>query len=323
MKKIVMVIFLTSILLLVPCTAAFTLPINKSEQKELQQLISKEHLSVKQTLEEILTDIEQSNGELHVSTVEFILDEQYSSNFQVGEESVVDTDSWQWIVDRLGWVYITTDNVVTLFNKGNYIFTVFSAKTAMLYGWYQSLLYLKETWQLFKNNPQIMTLIDFVNAVAAIASLTVAIIEDATDGDQELINALTDFQNEVQDFLVFLNNEPWKAPILIYGMVDGISTSAEISCNDNSVTTMNTYNLSVPTENTAMPWWIHKLDISATYDSRQKTQSSYAFSMGKIEANFDFSTEKTEQLVIRPSLLHSLHQSYQRIFHFCNRICIH
>jgi len=294
MKKILIAIFLAGILLLVPCTAAFTLPVNKDEQTYLKKLVSQEeNISIQQTLEEIIRDIEHSDGNLQLSTIESILEEQIDIEGQIGDKSVLDTESWEWIIDRLGWVYITTDNVITLFNKGNHIITVFSAKTALLTGWYQSLLLMKDTWQTFKNNPQILSLIDFVNAVSAVVTLTVAIVSDLTDGEQELINALTDFQTEIQSFFTFLKNEPWKAPILIYGMVEGISNIAEVSCNDNAVTTSEDYNLSVPTENANFPWWIHQCEITASTESKQKSQSSYAFSMGKIEANFDFSTEQT------------------------------
>ncbi len=294
MKKTLIAIFFVGLMLLVPCTGAFTLPVNKQEQKDLKQLVNyEENESIQKTLEQLISDIEHSDGNLHLSTIESILEEQIDIEGQIGDESVLDTDSWEWITNRLGWIYITTDNVVTLFNKGNYIFTVFSVKTALLTGWYQSIVLMKDTWQAFKNNPQLMSLIDFVNAVSAVASLTVTLISDLTDGEQELIDALTDFQTEVQSFSTFINDEPWKAPILVYGTVDGISNTAEVSCNENTVTTSGDYNLSVPTENSNPAWWIHRCDITASTNNKQKSQSSYAFSMGKIEADFDFSTEKS------------------------------
>lgn len=294
MKKTLIAIFFVGIMILVPCTSAFTLPVNNQEKKHLKQLVNLEkNESIKQTLEEILLDIEVSEGILHLSTIESILKDQIENKSKSGNENILETESWEWIIDRLGWIYITTDNVVTLYNKGNHIFTVFTAKTALLAGWYQSIVLMKNTWNDFKNNPQLLNLIDFVNVISAVATITVTIISDLTDGEQELLDALTDFQTEIQSFSTFMNGKPWAAPILIYGTVEGISDTAEISCNENTVTTSGEYNLNVSTENSKLPWWIHQCDITASTSSKQKSQSSYAFSMGKIEADFDFSTEKS------------------------------
>jgi hypothetical protein len=298
MKKSIFILFLSGLLILVPCCSAFTLPINTDEINHLETLVQAEtNPSVQHILQTLIADIKESEGILNIATVETVLQDQLFLDIPSINESVLNTDAWQWIIDRLGWVYITADNVITLVEKGTAVFTIFSIKTGLVFGWFQSIVLIKETWQLFKNDPTTLSYLkDFINAVANAVTLTIAVVSDLTDGEQELITAFTEFQTELQDFSSFISNEPWNDPIIIFGSIDGIEDEATVSCNDQTVTTTENYTLSVPTESTEDPWWIHRLDITATYGTHEESQTTYAFSLGNVEADFDFS----EDSIIHP-----------------------
>jgi hypothetical protein len=294
MKKWFITVFFSALLICVPCSSAFMLPINNDEINHLETLVQMEtDQSTQQILETLLVEIKASDGLLNLTTVEHVLEDQLLQGYPSGNHTVLSSDVWQWIIDRLGWVYITSENVITLSEKGSTIFATISYKTNLAIGWYQSIVQLKETWQLFKDTPTISYLIDFVNAVQSAVTYTITIVNDLLDGEQEIVNSVIEFKNELQNFSTFISSEPWKAPITIYGSVDGIENEATVSCNDETVTTTDNYTLSVPTESMDKPWWIHRCDIQASYESNEKTQTSYAFSLGNIEVDFDFSKDST------------------------------
>lgn len=296
MRKIVLAGFFATILLLVPCTSAFTLPLNQDEQKELRILVQQvEDITLREQLENILDIICTDTGDLDIDRLENVLESYLQHDGDIDPE-ILNTNVWQWIVDRLGWVYITSEHIMTLYTKGTYIFTVFSAKYTMLVTWYQSILLLKEAWQAFKFSPTFLNLIHLITAVGDVLLSTIAIIKDIADGEKELLNALYDFQNETQAFNDFLADEPWNAPILIEGTVEGIEGTATVSCKNDTVTTNGSYTLNFTTADESKPWWVHHCVITANYEEKEKTQESYAFSMGRIEANFDFTgTQQKKQ----------------------------
>ena len=295
MKKILIAGFLAAIVLLVPLSSAISLPLNENEQKQFEELINDEEENYRIQLQSILNDVKEKNGELDLNTIEEKL-QGAMANAEAGMP-LTDTDSWDWITERLGWLYLTSEQVLALYNSGTTLFTTFSGKTAVLLGWYNSVTAFFENWKTFKDNPSnFQAIIDLINAAGALVTFTTTIIYDLLDGEQELVNALNDFKNQTQAFVEFMGNDPWLQPIEIYGLVEGIEDEATISCKTNSIDTDGEYELMVPTENEEMPWWIHECSITASYNSKIKNQISYSFSMGKIEANFDFSGSKSLDL---------------------------
>lgn len=292
MKKILIAGFLAAIILLAPLGAAISLPLNENEQKTFQELINKEEKDLQTKLQTIVEDVKQKNGELDLDTIEEQL-LQAMAEAEAGS-SITDTDSWDWVTERLGWIYLTSEQVLALYNSGTLIFATFAAKYGVLVGWYNSVTAFMETWKAFKDNPSnFQAIIDLINAAGSLVTFTTTIIYDLLDGEQELINALNDFKDQLQEFTEFMGNDPWLQSIEIYGIVDGVETDATVTCNENSVNANGEYSLLVPTENEDMPWWIHQCSITATYNAKTKNQNSYSFSMGRIEANFDFSGSKS------------------------------
>ncbi len=320
MKRTLIACLFTFIFLLSPCSAAITIPVSTTDQQQLQHLINQEKTIPDDTLlTDLLADIQEPGNTLHLDTVETILIYLRSNDQSIREESLLQTESWQWIMQRLGWIYHTTDHLVILVNQGNHIITVFRAKTNLITGWYQSITAMKQTWQDFKTNPELMNLLDFVKSVTRLATLTKNLVNDLTDDEQELITALTDFQEEIQIFSDFLSSEPWKAPITIKGTVNGVTNQVTISCNGNTVNTTTEYMLSIPTQNSSFPWWIHRCTITAQSADTQQKHTSYAFSQGSIEADFDLSQQNK---AYRTTLHYFLLYLYERfsipftLFHF-------
>jgi hypothetical protein len=288
MKKIIIASFFVAILMLIPCTQAITIPLNSDEQKKLNELYKKENQEIQESLENLINEIEESEGIIYINSIEQYLHHELFSP-DPNNPSVTDTDTWDWIIDRLGWIYLTSEYVINVYAKGTLIFTLFSAKFALLTGWYTSLNNLITNWQAFKDNPVIENIINLINSLGATLTLTYSIIADLLDGEQELINALTDFSEYTQELIEFLEDDPWTQPIQVYGIVSGINDMATISCKSVSVETNGSYTLDVPVTDEERPWWIHNLAINANFNTNEKTQESYSFAMGRIEANFDFS----------------------------------
>jgi hypothetical protein len=146
------------------------------------------------------------------------------------------------------------------------------------------------------------------------------IISDITDGELELINALVEFQTEIQDFLAYITSQPWQLPILIHGSIEGIEEEATVTCGDITTTTSNNYTLSIPTDHTEQPWWIHRCDIIVIYKTHDKQHISYSFSDGTIEADFDFSNDVSfhplKHLVLQPLLSRLLTTFFPLLFTF-------
>jgi hypothetical protein len=291
MKKIIIASFFVAILMLIPCTQAITIPLNTDEQQKLNELYKQENQEIQESLEVLINEIEESDGILYVNTIEQYLHHELFSP-DPNNPSVTDTDTWGWIIERLGWVYLTSEYVINFYAKGTLLFTLFSAKFALLTGWYASVKNVITNWQAFKDNPVFENIINLINSLGATLTLTYTIISDLLDGEQELIDALTNFSEYTQELIEFLEDDPWTQPIQVYGIVSGVDDIATISCKSASVETNGSYTLDVPVIDEARPWWIHNFVINANFDTNEKTQESYSFAMGRIEANFDFTGSK-------------------------------
>ena len=98
--------------------------------------------------------------------------------------------------------------------------------------------------------------------------------------------AIQIFADQVQVFRDFLDSNPWLQPITIKGNVTGFDDSVTISVKSDSVTTTGYYELDYTTADAAMPWFVHKCVITATYQDKTNTKNRYAFSMGVIEEDY-------------------------------------
>ena len=283
-RNVFIVVFLAAILLSTPFSAAFQMPLTKKDKKELEESIKKiNNEEIENNLSGLISDTH-----LNIDRVEEEM-EKYVTN---GFNPVMETPTWQWIKDRLGWVYFTMENITAVYNSGAYLAGQFSYKYSVITGWFKSIKKLKENWEQFKTEPTLPNIINLVNSARNAAMLTTAIIEDILDGEQELIQGLEDLKTDLNQFSEFLQEEPWMKPILIYGKVTGLEEEAVVSCHGDSVNTTRFFNLSYVTADQEKPWWVHKCVTTLNYDDKEKSEEAYAFSMGKIEVNFDVSTDK-------------------------------
>ncbi len=213
------------------------------------------------------------------------------------QKGFLDIQLLQPIIDQLGWVYNTSKYVVSLSIKGVTLYRLLSAKYMMFSTWYGSLSSMREEWQLFKASPSISSLIQFVSSVRTLLSSTIPIILDLTDGRWEIILLFQSFLLELRDFLVFLEKKPWSEPIVIEGNVKGLRGGrAIVSCKNDSVTTDGAYSLIYTTIDEPEPWALHECMVTATYKGITKTKEKYAFSMGKLRIDFDFSERSQDNL---------------------------
>lgn len=119
-KKIMIATFFAAIMLLMPATSAvmtnenksyneeFEIPLSDEDEKEIRFLISDEKEDIEYELKNILTD----EGSLKIEELEDIYEEYVETN----DSSVIDSDSWSWILKRLGWIYFTMEHVITIYN---------------------------------------------------------------------------------------------------------------------------------------------------------------------------------------------------------------
>ncbi|MEF8847611.1 MAG: hypothetical protein V5A68_00555 [Candidatus Thermoplasmatota archaeon] len=280
-KNIFITVFLVLALLSMPCMNAFEIPLTESDKKDLDN--SAEEIK-NQELKNDFKDL-FSESKLDLNEVEDEI-EEYLKN---GYNPIMETASWKLVKDKLGWVYFTMENVTGIVINGMRISNEFSSKYTILTGWFKSIKNLSADWKQFKLNPSFMNIMSLSKSVGSLIVFTALIIKDINDGDLELINSLKGFQENLTEFSSFLDEEPWKKPILIYGTITGTDFNVTVSCKSDSLVTREFYNLTYVTEDTSKPWWIHECNVTASLDKKEKSKEKTAFSMGKIKMDFDLS----------------------------------
>jgi hypothetical protein len=273
-RKIFIACFFAIMLLLVPCVSAFKVELSRDDKRELLNLIKNETMSIQEVLESIFYE----ENQLDLDEIEAILES--------GNLAILQTDSWDWIIDRLGWVYETMEYVINIYNTGMAIYYEFLEGLSLASGWIESIQYLRQAWQAFKANPiNFETIINLITAVIDLIYATISLIEYIVTFD--IAAALEDFTQSVTEFRSYLEGNPWLLPITIHGTVTGISESVTISCKSDSETTTSSYEISYSTSDTSLPWFVHYVSIDAEYQGKTITKKRFAFSKGSIEQDFD------------------------------------
>jgi len=288
-KKILIACFFATIMLMLPVTSAvktsidksndgFNIPISKEDEKELRILISKETEYIKNELKKVLTD----DGKLKLEELENI----YEDYLETGDSSVIESDSWEWILDRLGWIYLTLEQVITIYNDALDLYYEITEGTQVVENWFQSVTNLRSSWQTFKQNPfNFNNIKNLLTAAINLIQATIDLIEYISSED--LIDALNTFLADVQGFVSFLQSNPWNEPIIIYGIVTNVDEPVTISVKSDTETTTENYDLTYTTSDSSLSWFVHKCVITAEYKDKKITENRFAFSMGTIEYNID------------------------------------
>ena len=315
MKKYVIACFFAIIVMLVPCTSAFEMPLSNEDKTELKALINNEN----DNDQEILNGIITSDGTLDLDEVEKI----YENYYLTGDDSVINSDPWGWIVNRLGWIYITMEQVIILYNTGLTLYYEILQGATAFQAFFDSIQAFRTAWQAFKAKPlNLQTISDLISSAIDLFNAAINVIEYTTSN--EIKEAFQTFNDQVQYFVDFLNSDPWLEPITIKGNVTGFDESVTISVISDSVTTTGYYELDYTTADAALPWFVHKCVITATYQGKTNTKNRYAFSMGVIEEDYkpsDFTAKsKNIETPIIAKLNLLLKQLSKGIFHIFNDI---
>lgn len=288
-KKILIACFFATIMLMLPVTSAiktsidknndgFDIPLSEEDEKELRILISKETRDVENELDRILTD----EGKLKIEELEDI----YENYLETGDSSVIESDSWDWVLDRLGWIYITLEHVLTIYNDAMALYNEITKGSQVVQNWYQSVLNLRDAWQIFKQNPvNFNNIKNLLTAAIDLLYATIELVEYVTS--QELVDSLNTFITDVQAFITFLQNNPWNEPIIVYGTVTNVDEPVTISVKSDTETTIEDYDLTYITSDSSLSWFVHKCVITSEYKDKKITENRFAFSMGTIEYNVD------------------------------------
>ena len=281
-RKYLIVGLFTIIILLVPCTSAFEMPLSDEDKVELKALINDENANNKDTLNDIIVYNETTfNLAIDLDKVERI----YENYFLTGDDSVINSESWDWLVGRLGWIYLTIEQVVTLYNTGMVLFYEILQGTSAVQAFFNRIQGFRAAWQAFKANPlNFLKIKNLISSTIDLLDATINLLEYITQN--ALKEAIQIFTNQVQVFRNFLDSKPWLQPITIKGNVTGFDNSVTISVKSDSVTTTGYYELDYTTNDAAMPWFVHKCVITATYQNKTDTKNRYAFSMGVIEEDY-------------------------------------
>jgi hypothetical protein len=294
MKREYLIIFLFSlIMLLVPCTSAFEMPLSDDDKVELKSLINNENANTQDTLNEIMVYNESThNLALDLDEVEKI----YENYFLTGDDSVITSDSWDWLVKRLGWIYLTIEQVVTIYYSGIAIYYEILEVSEALQNFFNSIQVFRDAWQAFKAFPLFFSEIkNLITSTINLLIATITLLDYVTSNT--IIQKIIDFADQVQAFRDFLNNDPWLQPILIKGNITGFDDNVTISVKSESITSPGYYELNYNTNDTIIPWFVHKCVITATYKDKTSSKNRYAFSMGIIEEDYvpsDFNSKSKQ-----------------------------
>lgn len=292
-KKILVAGFFTILMLLMPIASAFNMPLTKKDKDELEFIIENEPSHI----QEFFGDLINEDGSLNIDEVERI----YEEYIFTGDATFINSDPWEWIINRLGWIYITIQEVTELYNAGMSLYYKIIQGVQAVQNFFNSIQGMRSAWQAFKANPlNFQTIVDLIYAVIDLVEAALAVIEYAMSGAiGQLIEA---FANETQGFVDFLQSSPWLQPISIRGNIIGFDQSLTISVPGDSQTQGSYYNLSYATTGTSLPWFVHKVDIKGEYKGKTTTKSRYAFSMGIIEEDWEKGDFKTISKTAFPRL---------------------
>lgn len=294
MKRKYLIVFLFSIImLLVPSISAFEMPLSDEDKVELKSLINNENANNQEKLNEIIAYNENThNFALDINEVEKI----YENYFLTGDDSVINSNSWNWFVKRLGWIYLTIEQVVTIYYSGIAIYYEILEVSEALQNFFDSIQGFRDAWQAFKAFPLIFSEIkNLITSTINLLIATINLLDYVTSNT--IIQKIIDFADQVQVFRDFLNSDPWLRPILIKGNVTGLDDSVTISVKSDSITSSGYYELNYNTNNTILPWFVHKCIITATYKDKTISKNRYAFSMGIIEEDYvpsDFNSKSKQ-----------------------------
>jgi len=128
-----------------------------------------------------------------------------------------------------GWVTNTINYVSTIFNDIQYIV---SSK-----GICQDLFNtLKDTFNLIKSLRECNNFVELINVVINEFIPTVQKIISVAQRVMGLVQVVTDLIQTTQEFIPYIQGEPWTAPVLIRGTVSGPegTLEAHITCNEVS-----------------------------------------------------------------------------------------
>ena len=294
-SKYMVVCFFTIIVLLVPCTSAFEMPLSDDDKSELSELINNEIVNNKEILNDIIVYNETTfNLYLDLDEVESI----YEEYILTGDDQVINSDSWDWVVNRLGWFYITIEHVITLYYSGVALYNQFITGAEAVQYFFNSIQDFKVAWQAFKANPlNFLKIKILISSTVTLLMATIGLLEYATSNSLKV--AIIAFADDVQVFRDFLDSNPWLQPITIKGNITGFDNSVTISVKSDSVTSNRYYELNYTTDDTVVPWFVHKCKITATYQNKTNIKNKYAFSMGVIEedyilSDFDIKSKKMQ-----------------------------
>jgi len=281
-RKYLIVGLFTIIMLLVPCTSAFEMPLSGEDKVELRALINNENTNNKEILNDIIVYNETTfNLTLDLNEVERI----YENYLLTGDDSVINSESWNWVVQRLGWIYLTIEQVTTLYNTGMALFYEILQGASTVQAFFNSIQGFRAAWQAFKANPlNFLKIKNLISSTIDLLNATINLLEYITQN--ALKEAMQIFADQVQVFKDFLDSDPWLQPITIKGNVTGLDDSVTISVKSESVTTTGYYELDYKTDDASMPWFVHKCAITATYQNKTDTKNRYAFSRGVIEEDY-------------------------------------
>ncbi len=318
-KKILIAVFFATIMLFLPTTSAvktesnknpdgFEIPLNEEDEKELRFLISSESEPVENELNRILSE----DGSLKFEELEDL----YEEYIETGDASVIESDSWDWILERLGWVYITLEQVITIYNDAMDLYYEITQGATVFQNWYESIVDLRQSWQNFKQEPfNFDNIRNLLNAAIDLIYATIDVIDYLSS--QELMTKLETLIDDTQAFVTFLQENPWNEPIIIYGAVSGVSEPVTISVKSDVETATDDYNLSYSTEDAALSWFVHKCEITASYKDQTISKNRFAFSMGKIEFNIDeedFNSKSKEKTVLENLVFTKISQFILSLF---------
>jgi len=321
-KKIIIAIFFAGIMLMLPTTSAlktscnknnegFNIPLSEEDEKELRILISREEDEIENELNKILTD----EGELNIDELELI----YENYLETGDSSVIESDSWTWILDRLGWIYLTIENVMTLYNDALALYAEITQGSQVVQNWYQGVLNLRDSWQAFKQDPlNFNNIKNLLTAAVNLIQATIALIDYVSS--QDLIDSLNTFIADVQNFVAFLQSNPWTEPIIIYGNVTNVDEPVTVSVKSDSETTTGYYDLTYTTSDSTLSWFVHKCQITAEYKGKKFTETRYALSMGKIE--FDIDKEDFKGKSKEKTFLENYLEMFPRLQHLFQKLLL-
>ena len=307
-KKIIIASIFATILMLVPATSAFQMPMTTNDKEELKREIDEET----QDVQEILNGIITAEGALNIDELECI----YEEYILTGDDSVLNSDPWDWVLERLGWVYLTMEQVIEIYNTGMNLYNRLNQGIQIVQNWYDSIVAFRSAWQAFKENPvNFQTIVDLINGAINLLEKTLDLIDYV--GSESLQNALTAFSNSVTDFINFIQSNPWAQPITITGELTNFDGSVTVSVPGDSATEEDSYELSFQTSGANMPWFVHKVTVNAEYETKSTSNSAYAFSMGTIEMDFarsDFKALEKNTMTHQYRIIEALQTLFNGIF---------